>query len=127
MDGKSVSVAEISGAYTGVQATLYARCVKRAVEACGSPGTPSQKTELMKLAKEAKGSAQLKLHSQDTQAGSLEYEDDVPPPPQVSRADAAPARSAGEHRLYQAYQQFELRSGGVTVDLDKDCSVEQKA
>ena len=53
VDGESCSVAEVSGVYTPAQATVYARCVKRAVERAkvlGKHLDPKIKTPLTELA-----------------------------------------------------------------------------
>ena len=56
------------------------------------------------------------------------------PPTEGSRPDPGPTSGAtgGQkpqpwQKLFKVYNQYELRSGGVTVDLDRDCTVEQKA
>ena len=58
VDGVSVSVAEVSGIYTPVQATLYARCVRRGIEDWTRQGNKRREavTDLKVLAQQAQGS-----------------------------------------------------------------------
>ena len=95
-EGRSVSVAEYSGAYSPVQGTLYARSVARAVEGATRPGKRvTFRTELVELAQKSKVAG--------PQVGGL-------------LLDTGPATTA-------VHKQFEIGIGGAILALDEETNV----
>ena len=130
VDGVSVSLAEISGVYTPVQATLYARCVRREIDDWMRQGNKRKEaeTDLKVLAQQAQGSSSLSREPNceeqseegksatkvawSLQAGvkAVKSEDKA-----VKTESKDPSGTEPSHKNYK---QFELRSGGVTIRID---------
>lgn len=143
VDGVSRSVAELSGAYTPVQATAYARCVRKVVEATKHrPAVlPAQRTTLLEMARTARGSRSFAEHRQAESTGmqvraacggaspdsiaTVQDRNSGHERHQGSQGDMqVPEASSGTEpvriaaHLGKIYPQYELRSGGVTVRFD---------